>query len=179
MYVRFFYILDRKVNFWRMSIASGTCIQILGLCWGDIVDCGIGLSTSYSPASLCCLAGQYDNPMPQSTKSAIQGLRIWLLVVAMNQQTDPMNLQLCTTYLKKVIAKLDLFFHNKTLNEAVTTRTEVCRPIFVNNNTVLYMRSNRTSPALNFISLTVYFTKTKLICKHYFFIFAHKYLRHF
>ncbi len=32
---------------------------------GDIVDSGIGFS--YRPASLCSLAGRYDNPMPEST----------------------------------------------------------------------------------------------------------------
>ncbi len=34
---------------------------------GDKVDYGIGLS--YWPASLCSLAGRYENPMPQSTLS--------------------------------------------------------------------------------------------------------------
>jgi hypothetical protein len=35
--------------------------------WGDIVDSGIGMS--YRPASLCSLAGRYDNRMPDSTLS--------------------------------------------------------------------------------------------------------------
>ncbi len=38
---------------------------------GDIVDSGIGLSNR--PASLCNLAGRYDNPMPESTLSSQSG----------------------------------------------------------------------------------------------------------
>jgi hypothetical protein len=38
---------------------------------GDIVDFGIGLS--YRPASLCSLAGRYDNPMLESTLSPQSG----------------------------------------------------------------------------------------------------------
>ncbi len=44
-----------------------------------IVDYSKGLS--YRPASLWSLAGRYNNPnnpMPESTKSLSQGLRIWL-----------------------------------------------------------------------------------------------------
>jgi hypothetical protein len=37
--------------------------------WGDKADSGIGLS--YRPARLHKLAGQYDHPMPESTKSDI------------------------------------------------------------------------------------------------------------
>jgi hypothetical protein len=43
---------------------------------GDKVDSGIGLS--YRPASLCSLAGLYDNPMPESTMN--QKLKIWLFI---------------------------------------------------------------------------------------------------
>jgi hypothetical protein len=41
---------------------------------GDIVDSGIGFT--YRPASLCNLAGPYNYPMPESTLSPSQGLRI-------------------------------------------------------------------------------------------------------
>ncbi len=54
--------------------------QILSPSLGDIVDSGIVLS--YWLANLCSLAlwqaAWYDNPMPQSTVSLSQGLRIWL-----------------------------------------------------------------------------------------------------
>jgi hypothetical protein len=43
---------------------------------GDKVDSGIGLS--YRPARLHRLASRYNNPMPESTISPIQGLWIWL-----------------------------------------------------------------------------------------------------
>jgi hypothetical protein len=46
--------------------------------WGDKVDYGIGLL--YRPVRLHRLAGRYVNPMPQSTLSLSQGLRIWLLL---------------------------------------------------------------------------------------------------
>jgi len=46
---------------------------------GDVVDSSIGLS--YRPARLHMLAGRYDNPMPESTISPSQGLRIWPLDV--------------------------------------------------------------------------------------------------
>jgi hypothetical protein len=39
------------------------CSQIHSPGLGDIVDYGKGLS--YRPASLCSLAGRYDNPMPE------------------------------------------------------------------------------------------------------------------
>ncbi len=42
---------------------------------GDIVDSGKGVL--YLPAR-CSLAGRYDNPMPLSTISSSQGLRLWL-----------------------------------------------------------------------------------------------------
>ncbi len=51
-----------------------TCSQILSPCPGDIVDYGTGLSS----ARLHRLAGLYDSPMPESTISPSQGLRIWL-----------------------------------------------------------------------------------------------------
>ncbi len=38
--------------------------------WGDKVDSGVGLS--YLPASLCSLAGRYDNPMPESTENSLR-----------------------------------------------------------------------------------------------------------
>ncbi len=41
--------------------------------WEDIVDSGIGLSDR--PASLCSLAGQYDNPMQESTISPQSGTK--------------------------------------------------------------------------------------------------------
>jgi hypothetical protein len=48
---------------------SGSCSQILCPWMGDIVDSGVGLS-----ASPCSLAGQYGNPMIESTISPSQGL---------------------------------------------------------------------------------------------------------
>jgi hypothetical protein len=47
--------------------------KILSLWPGALVDSGIGLP--YRPNSL---AGRYDKPMPESTISPSQGLRIWL-----------------------------------------------------------------------------------------------------
>jgi hypothetical protein len=44
-----------------------------------MVDSGIGLS--YRPSSLCSILGRYDSPMPESTISPSQGLRIWLQAV--------------------------------------------------------------------------------------------------
>jgi hypothetical protein len=41
--------------------------------WGDIINSGIGLS--YRPARLHGLAGQYDNPMPESTISPPSGTK--------------------------------------------------------------------------------------------------------
>ncbi len=54
------------------------CCQILSPWLGDIVASGIALL--YWPASLCSLAGRYDNPMPESTIYSSKGLRIgyWL-----------------------------------------------------------------------------------------------------
>ncbi len=54
--------------------------------WGDIVDSGIRLSYHTGPPGYIWLAGRYDNPMPESTKSTMsiyprQGLRIWLLIL--------------------------------------------------------------------------------------------------
>ncbi len=45
--------------------------------WRVIVDSGMGL-LSYRPARLHRLAGRYENPMPESTISPSQGLRIGL-----------------------------------------------------------------------------------------------------
>ncbi len=42
--------------------------------WGDKVDFGIGLS--YRPTRLHRRACRYDNPMPESTGTPIQGLRL-------------------------------------------------------------------------------------------------------
>ncbi len=42
-----------------------TVAEFIDLCLGDVVNSGIGLS--YWPASLCSLAGRYDNP--RSTKT--------------------------------------------------------------------------------------------------------------
>jgi hypothetical protein len=56
------------------------CCQILSPWLGDIVASGIALL--FWPASLCSLAGRYDNPMPESTISPSQGLRIWLQINA-------------------------------------------------------------------------------------------------
>jgi hypothetical protein len=44
-----------------------SCHQILSHRLGDIVDSGMGCS--YRPARLLRMAGQYDNPMPESTIS--------------------------------------------------------------------------------------------------------------
>ncbi len=52
--------------------------QILSPWPGDIVDSGIGLS--YRSASLCSLAGWYENPLPESTLSLQSG--------TMNMATD-------------------------------------------------------------------------------------------
>ncbi len=46
--------------------------QIHSACLREIVDSCIGLS--YQPASLCSLAGRYDNPMPESAISPSQRL---------------------------------------------------------------------------------------------------------
>ncbi len=59
------------LGFWYKSIAKFLIPDL-----GDIVDSTIGLS--YRPDSLCSLAGRCDNPMPESTISPSQGLRIWL-----------------------------------------------------------------------------------------------------
>ncbi len=53
-----------------------TSSQILSPWLEDVIDSGIGLS--YRTASLCSLAAQYDNPIPQSTISPSQRLRIGL-----------------------------------------------------------------------------------------------------
>ncbi len=45
----------------------------------NIVIVNYGIELSYLPANLCSLAGRHDNPMPESTISPSQGLRIWLL----------------------------------------------------------------------------------------------------
>ncbi len=63
--------------FWRWSSFGCLIAKILSPWLGDIVDSGIGLSCR--PASLCSLADRYDNPMPESTISPRQGLRVWLL----------------------------------------------------------------------------------------------------
>ncbi len=49
---------------------------ILSLWLGDIADTGIGLP--YPPASLCRMAGRYDNPMQIRLYPASQGLSTWL-----------------------------------------------------------------------------------------------------
>jgi hypothetical protein len=51
---------------------------------GDLVDTGIGYSRSGMPAY--SLAGQYDNPMPESTISPSQGLRIWLQLKGLSHE---------------------------------------------------------------------------------------------
>ncbi len=53
------------------KLARAGCSQIHSLWMGHIVDSEIGLS--YQPASLCSLAGRYDNPMPKSTLSPQSG----------------------------------------------------------------------------------------------------------
>jgi hypothetical protein len=52
--------------------------QFLVLDWGNKVDSGKGWS--YRPTRLHMLAGWYDKPMPYSTLSPSQRLRIWLKV---------------------------------------------------------------------------------------------------
>ncbi len=49
--------------------------QILSSWLGDIVDSSIGLLYRYWPASLCSLAGLYDNPLPESTISPQLGIK--------------------------------------------------------------------------------------------------------
>jgi len=73
----------RLVNYPSADILF--CSQILIPWLGDKVDSGIGLS--YRPARLhrLRLAGWYDNPMPESTLSPSQGLRIWLLVAGFDR----------------------------------------------------------------------------------------------
>jgi hypothetical protein len=56
---------------------------------GNKVCSGIGLS----PASLHRMAGRYDNPMPESTTSPLQGLRIWLPV--QDQSTSELKFSSC------------------------------------------------------------------------------------
>ncbi len=51
--------------------------------WGDKVDSGIG-GFRTGPAMLHRLAGWYIKPMPESPKSLIQGLGIWLQVLSMH-----------------------------------------------------------------------------------------------
>jgi hypothetical protein len=59
-----------------LKLASESRGQIRSPRLGDVVDSGIGLS--YRLDCLFNLAGWYDNPLPQSTISPRQGLRIWL-----------------------------------------------------------------------------------------------------
>jgi hypothetical protein len=68
----FFYRLDAKMPDFLYPVA-----KFLVPDWGDIVHSATGLS--FHPASLCSLAGQYDNPRPESTiYPPSQGLRIGL-----------------------------------------------------------------------------------------------------
>ncbi len=65
---------------------------------GDIVDSDIRLS--YRPASLCSLAGRYDNPMSETQSQLyppIQGLRIWLLVYSLSRRIKPVFAAFLTT----------------------------------------------------------------------------------
>jgi hypothetical protein len=58
---------------------------------GDLVDSGKGLLYNGPPTGyiLYRLAGRYDNyPMPNSTISASQGLRIWLQVAKLIMTTE-------------------------------------------------------------------------------------------
>jgi hypothetical protein len=63
----FFHVEKRKI--W--NCCSG---KFLVPDWGIYSDSVIGLS--YRPASLCSLASRYASPMPESTMSPSQGLRI-------------------------------------------------------------------------------------------------------
>ncbi len=56
----------RSIYCWEVK-----SIKIYSPWMGDAVDSGIGMS--YRPASLCSLAGRYDNPMPESTLSPQSG----------------------------------------------------------------------------------------------------------
>jgi len=49
----------------------GRDLPEIGLCLGDEVNSGIGLS--YRPSSPCSLASQNDNPMPELTLSPQSG----------------------------------------------------------------------------------------------------------
>ncbi len=83
-----FSFYSRQQHIFQHEMFSTTCSQIPLLLFqlnsiilspwlGDIVDSGIGLS--YRPAMLHRLEGWYDNPLPESTISPSQGLRIMLL----------------------------------------------------------------------------------------------------
>ncbi len=58
---------------------SKTCSRIHSPWVGDKVDSGIGLSYWPVLAHVVCMAGRYDNSMPELTLSPRQGLRIRLL----------------------------------------------------------------------------------------------------
>ncbi len=85
--VNFSELLCNKLSLarrWAEVLSMALFVQILNNSqiqspWlGDKVVSGIGLS--YRPARLPRLAGRYDNPLPDSTISLIQGLWIWLQV---------------------------------------------------------------------------------------------------
>jgi hypothetical protein len=57
----------------KSILVSKSWGQILSPWLGDIVDSGIGML--YRPASLCSLAGRYDNPLSESTISPQSGTK--------------------------------------------------------------------------------------------------------
>jgi hypothetical protein len=65
--------------------------------WGYKVDYDIGLS--YLPASLCCLAGRYDNPVPYSTLSPQE---LVLRIMKLTNQYN--NDNLIRYFLKRIAA---------------------------------------------------------------------------
>jgi hypothetical protein len=74
-------IKRRSVRKYDMEGLLRTCVlrdcKNMCLVAQFLVDSGIVLL--YRPTSLCILAGRYDNPMPESSISPRQGLKIWLL----------------------------------------------------------------------------------------------------
>ncbi len=56
---------ETQYGSWIRLLSVVYCTLIHSPWMGDIVDSGIGLS--YWSASLCNLAGRYDNPMPELT----------------------------------------------------------------------------------------------------------------
>ncbi len=72
--------MELTLNLPSLQVHSSLLAKFVVPDWGDKVDSDIGLS--YRPASLCSVAGRYDNTMPESTISPSQGLWIWVQLTA-------------------------------------------------------------------------------------------------